>query len=654
MNEPLVISLAILKVNWDRGQDYIANYVPFVGECLRKAPQDEVSLADLQTALELEFGLKIPQHTLKTVLKRCVKAGYVTVTSGIYRRNTASLANINLAAVRGDILRQCEALIDKLLAFCNNRHKVTWSREEAETAILSYLQEHSTRILASAVEGQPLPAPTGSSKRADFLVNAFIADLFQHDPEGFQFLETLVKGSMLANAMFFADIGGVGRKFHRVEVLFDTAFLLRALGLLGEGMQGPCRELIELVYEQNGTPRCFEHTFHEMLRVLGAAARALLNRANLRATYGDVIEYFLRTGSSSSDVELMIARLEKSLRALRVQVRPLPPHTMPLGVDEMKLRGILQQEVHYRNEEALHHDLDAVTAVFRLRHGEFPVHIESCDALFVTTNSLLATASVRFLKEEYAEEYGGEPPHPIAPCMQDHLFTNLVWLKQPFRAPDLPRKRILADCYAALNPSDQLWKRYLQEIDSLQKKGNISDGDYALLRFSTVARSAVMDATFGDPDAFSEGTVQEVLEAAQAAARAETEAALRAEKDQREDAERRVASAEARLHEREQRQAYRFRDIGARVGRSIAHVLLYGGTGLLALGVYLTLPRPWPPIPARWERLATPAILLVLFGVGVLTIANLAFGTTLRSLLRRVEVSISRSVEHSLARIAGT
>ena len=45
MNEPLVASLAILKVNWDRGQDYVANYVPFVAECLRKAPHDEISLA---------------------------------------------------------------------------------------------------------------------------------------------------------------------------------------------------------------------------------------------------------------------------------------------------------------------------------------------------------------------------------------------------------------------------------------------------------------------------------------------------------------------------------------------------------------------------------------------------------------------------------
>jgi len=653
VNEPLVVSLAILKVNWDRGQDYVANYVPFVGECLRKAPQDEISLADLQAALKTEFGLGIPQNTLRTVLRRAVKAGYVTQTAGIYRRNMANLAKLDLGNVRAQILRECEALLDKLIAFCESRHKVVWPRQEAEAAILSYLQEHSTPILASVVDGLPIPPATGASKRADFLVNAFIADLFEHDPEGFEFLEALVKGSLLANAMFFADIGGVPRRFDRVDILFDTAFLLRALGFVGERMQAPCRELIELVYEQNGTPKCFEHTFHEMLRVLGAAAQAVLNPQSLRAAHGDVIEYFITTRSSASDIELMIARLEKSLRAIRVQVRPLPAHTLPLGVDETKLEGILQDEVRYRKDEALRHDLDAVTAVFRLRHGEFPIHVEACYALFITTNRSLARASARFLKEEYSEEYTDHPPYPVPPCMLDEFFTNLVWLKQPFRAPDLPRKRILADCFAALNPSDQLWRRYLQQIDALERRGDISGGDYALLRFSTVARSAVMDATLGDPDAFTEGTVQDVLEAAQAAARAETEVALRAEKERREEAERRVAAAEATLTAREQRQASRFRDIGAVVGRSSAQILMYGATVVLAVGVYLTLPRPFPPIPPAWQRLVAPAILLLLSAVGALTIANLALGTTLRSLLRRLEVSISRWVEQALARIVG-
>jgi hypothetical protein len=366
--------------------------------------------------------------------------------------------------------------------------------------------------------------------------------------------------------------------------------------------------------------------------------------------YGDTLESLIHAGYKASDVELAIARLQKSLDGLRVQVRSRPAHTIPLGVDESKLRAILQEEVHYRREEALSHDVDALTAIHRLRGGEFPTHIEACGAIFVTTNRALARAGIRFLTEEYGDEFA-DIAHAVPACILDEHFTALVWLKQPSRAPDLPRKRIIANCYAALNPSNDLWKLYLSEIDRVQKEGEISEEDFNLLRFSTVARSAVMDATFGDPEAFTEGTVQEVLEKAQASARAQTEAALSTEREKREEAERRAARVEAQLDANRRGQLQRFQNLGAIVGRRVAQALLYGGTGTLALSVYLALPEPVPRVPQEWTRLAAPAVLFVLCGLGVLTIANLSFGTTLLSLLRRLEVSVSTLVERILIRI---
>src|SRR5439155_26457263 len=163
----------------------------------------EVSLADLQAAVRAEFDLMIPQGALKTVLKRAVKMGYVTATEGIYRRNDVALVELDLAPVRDDMLRRYEALVEKLVGFCATRYRVVGSHENAEAAILVYLQDHSAAILASAVVGGPVPQAPAHLKHADFLVNAFIAHLHEGDPEGFDFLETIVKGSMLANVMFF-------------------------------------------------------------------------------------------------------------------------------------------------------------------------------------------------------------------------------------------------------------------------------------------------------------------------------------------------------------------------------------------------------------------------------------------------------------------
>lgn len=543
MSEHVITSLAILKANWDEGLDYIENFVPFVAECLRTAPQDEVSLPELQAAITDTFGLNIPQGALKTILNRAARHGYVRRTMKIYLRNNVALATLDFSRVRNEVLRKHEALISKLMDFVGERFKIKWSREEAEAALLSYLQERSTPILVASIEGQPISSPALPVGHADFLVNAFVIHLNEGDPEGFDYLETIVKGSMLANVLLFPDLGGVARRFGKLKVYFDTGFLLRALGLAPEAIQVPCRELIGLLYEQNADLGCFEHTFDEIFGVIDASARSLRSPESLKYAFGETLEHFREKKYQASDVELIIARLETTLRALHVQVEPKPLHKVPLGLNEKKLESVLQDEVKYRHREPLLHDLDSLTAIHRLRRGRLHRNIESCRAVFITTNSALARASARFFKEEYE---GITAPL----CILDHVFASLVWLKCALEAPDLPRKRIIADCYAAMKPQDDLWKKYLDEMDRLEEGGDVSEEDYHILRSSMEARSALMEVTLGDTNAFTEGTIEEVLEKARAAMRAEAEEAVHAEKDKRIEAERRAADAEAKLQAR--------------------------------------------------------------------------------------------------------
>ena len=160
-----------------------------------------------------------------------------------------------------------------------------------------------------------------------------------------------------------------------------------------------------------------------------------------------------------------------------------------------------------------------------------------------------------------------------------------------------------------------------------------------------------MDLTFGDVGVFTEGTVEEVLGRARAAARVDAEAALHAEKEKRIEAERRAGFAETELEAGGMARRRRLEGIGVRVGRSVSQGLMYGGTLLLGLGVYLTLPAPFPPLPREWATFTQPAVFFVLFVFGVLSIANLSVGTTLRSALRWLEVWVSRWVEKLLVRI---
>jgi len=529
------------------------------------------------------------------------------------------------------------------MEFCSTHYGIDFSKEEAQSALLSYLKDRSSPILAAAVEGEPIPKPAQPIKSAEYLVRSFIGHLCEADPKGFEYLETIVKGNMLASVLYFPELGKVTRRFGRVEIYFDTSFLLRALGLAPRSMQISYRELMALLYELNAELRCFEHTVEEMRGILDFAARALRDRKSLRYALGEALEFFVEQNYRSSDVELIIARLEQSLSALRVQVKRRPPYEDKFCVDEGKLQSVLQEVVGYRKEETLRHDLDSLTAIHRLRYGQFPLAIETCNAIFVTTNFSLVQASAQFFREEYRDD-AVSVPH----CIMNHVLTTLAWLKKPLRAPELPQKRIIADCYAALSPSDALWRLYLREIGRLQQRGDILQHDYDLLRFSMEARNLLLDITLGDAEAFTEGTVREVLERAQAGVRAETEAALYTERERRLEVEQRAKDAEARFETHHRTQLERLRGFSARVGKWVGQVALAIIVTLQLLVAYLALPDPFPELPGGWWRWIAPILLVAL---SVLEIADLTFGVTLSSYVRRLEVSVSRVVEQFLRKV---
>lgn len=642
MNEKLVTSLAILKANWDMGYDYVENFVPFIAECLRLSPHTEVSLPTLQSIVTSEFGLTVPQGALLTILKRAVKRGYALRRDEIYVRNEKALAALNLGKIRSNSLRKQEALIAKFIKFSKDQYQTILSKEEAESTLYSYVENHSMPILRVVVEGEATPVSSVQKRKAEFLIRVFISELCKRDPEGFEFLETIVKGSMLASTLYFPEIEGVKKRFDRVEIYFDTSFLLQALGFGNPSMQIYCKEVLDLLYELNGRPRCFEHTLNELRGILQYAVRIISER-KYKSTNNSVVWYFIESKHSISDIELIIARLEESLNSLRIQIKSKPPYQELLGIDEAKLATYMLKEVKYRTDEQLQHDLESLAAIFRLRHGEYPIDVERCQALFVTTNSSLVRASSLFFREE---DIHASSSVPI--CTSSDAFTTVLWLKKPTRAPDLPTKRIVADCYAALNPSDFMWKTYLGEIDNLFQKGKVSDNDYHLLRFSLEARSLLVDTTMGIPDAIVEGTIVEILEKAKVKIRSEAEAAYDGERKRRQDAEERATNAETQAIIQHQAQLDHIRLLSVKWSSYIGKLALIFVIIIQACMIYITLPKPFPHLPDKWRGYFTPPLLIL---AAILSIANLTFGISLRPYIKELEVRLSHSLERVLLKI---
>jgi hypothetical protein len=554
--------MAILKVNYDqRGSDYISNFVPFVAEALRLSDSDLVSLADVQARVREAFGLNIPREALKTILARAVKAGFAKKEKHVYVRNVASLSELELAPIRQDAVRQYQAVLSRVTQYARDqRYEV--SVNDMDDALARALTRRSVPILRLRVQGRRLVELPDNERNGpvDFILDGFIATAAARDPETLGFLETLAKGSMLAAAMYLPNPNEAARALGSLQVYLDTTFILRCLGLAGPELEVAARELLDLMRQLGAHLCCFRHTLAEINYVLhrDAIKLKLPRRLEAEEGYRETTPYLVATGKSSSDLEEVIAELPRRLAHLGIVVRERPGHVRMLTVDEPALEGLLSKEVHYRHHESLLRDLDSLTAIFRLRKGQSKFRLEDSTALFVTTNVDLSRVANEFFKTELTP---GNFPLVLLP----QTLTTLAWLKRPTSIPDLPIRQVIADCYAALSPSDELWNAYLTKITELYDRNEIDEAAYYNLMFSLQARQLLMTETENELQGFTDGTIQEVMQRFNAALLAEAHTETRAERDARLQAEALAVAADDRARESNDQRAAQARELKQRI-----------------------------------------------------------------------------------------
>jgi hypothetical protein len=570
---PALIGLAAIKALWDeRQKDYIDTFVPLVAECIRTQADDEVALQPLHLSIKEQFGLRLPQHVLEAILRKAMKSGYVGIRHKAYFRDRTALADLGFERVRAEALRQHNSVVEELWRYEEGRYALEWTLDEAEKALVEYLRQSDLLIgvrpdAISVVEGAGSGLPG-----ARFIVGSFIQQL-QPGSVISDYLAGLVKGFMLASALFLSDVTDAGRLFRHTSVYLDTPLILRALGYAGRPRQEPCLELLQLLDETGATLKCFTHTLEEVRGVLEFCAMFLRRKGLLDGDLGlsASLEYFLTSGRTSSDVELCLARLETVLTELGIAVVDTPEYEHRFTIDEAELDGLLNAEIAYRNPVARGRDVSSISAIMRLRKGMTTHNVETCRAVLATTNASLA----RVTRHEFRKGIG--------PVIEAQALTILLWLKKPSSVPDLPYRRVVADCYAATQPDDGLWRAYVEEIRKAADSGCMTADQYYLLRTSIHARNQLMEVTLGEQEALSDETINEIRD--------------RVEREIRRDAEDRLAAAEAELavsRDKELSHQARLRRQAHLVAVRVVKAAKWLGFGiLLAAGVIAAVQRDW-------------------------------------------------------------
>lgn len=222
----------------------------------------------------------------------------------------------------------------------------------------------------------------------------------------------------------------------------------------------------------------------------------------------------------------------------------------------------------------------------------------------------------------------------MPPCITDIALTNILWLKKPLRMPDLPIKRVIADTYAAIHPSDDLWHSFLKEIDKLRELGEISQDDALLLRHSIECKQILMDKTLGDEHALTQATLKEMLTLIHDSITRDLREELEIVKAEKTE----IESDRQRVQRILQEKSNRIKNKGTIIGCIISRAFAFIFFGIFVTGAILTM----TTLPAQlWMRITAASVQIVVFFLSAL---NLFFGTTVRTIVRRVETNVEKAV----------
>jgi hypothetical protein len=514
-----IVSLALLKVNWSKGVDYIDCFLPLLVSTLITNKIKSVEISDvtiLRKDILKEYGLDIPSSALITIINRAKKRNYFTTDNGIYTVNEEKLKLDDNAKVRAEIDKSFNHVVEEIQNFCKERAPdgTTFSNDEISDGLLVFLKKHDVDISFGASELSILPKVEAPEKLR-YLICWFVVENWENNPALVNHLQDIAIGHALSSIILYDEFSPFKGKLEKLDIYLDTPFFLSLLGINGEQRALLSEEILDQLQKEKSNVYILQTTINEVINNLDNCKNVLKRGNGTKQSLS--VRKCIENNVSIEDLDQMIADFSSSLTEWKITENQVPDYeNYELVIDEeilfetilesyekinkgdKKCRSLAQikEQLPEFREKSIRRDVKVLSGIYRFRKGKVPISIKDAKAIFVTTSSALAFASQKFERTLHKNK------NAIPTCFTDIFLSTLIWIQNPILAKELNRKRILSDCYAGISPSEDLIKQYASELKKLQDKGRINSTTYLTLRTHHSAQRMLSNSTLGDPELF--------------------------------------------------------------------------------------------------------------------------------------------------------
>ncbi|OLS02562.1 hypothetical protein [Tissierella creatinophila] len=513
-NKDALITVAMLSTFLkEEKKDYLDLITPFILNLLPKKVGEKVEIDEIINKLDSEYGIEdLPTNVLINILNRNSKSSIKILE----RKNKEYFVKkvCDSRSFEDNKLKMKEDTDYIIKALVKNLEEHTPIKnidlEKSREIFIDFLESYGFTIINDINDLRGVTI-NNERNRNNYYVARFILNEYKNESIIFDKIIELIKGFLIYKSIFFFSTEQkktIESKMKGTVIYFDTSLLINALGYNMEQEKLATRELIELIYENDGIIKTFSHNEDEVAGILTKYAKDPIARNSMR------LEYLNKNNYDEYDVIRLRDCLIKNLQNVKIEVTDPPSYGRVteenlkdkgyLDYEELKLK--LAERVNYRNEledSALNNDVESISSISRLRGKEKSYSIEDCKAVLVTQN----TSIVNSVRELYKDRFSkGE----ISFAISEIDLTSILWLKSFDKNSNIPCLKLMESVYAAHQPTNEIIDTFMKKVVQLEKEGNIDSEVALLIRTQNTLQHDLIELTENDINKISLETVKKV------------------------------------------------------------------------------------------------------------------------------------------------
>ena len=500
-----LVTIALLKAQFDHGKDHIAMFLPFLLDTARHMPVTDADAETIKVAIAERHGLAIPTPSLRTLLKRARSHG-ISREGGRYFIRQSDIPETGIEQRKALLRQEHNALAQAFMAFAASNGTRIHTTDRALELLFTFVAQNEVALLledSPAVLARHLAKP---GRREAHLTARFLISVALKDHELTGYIERLLEGFVLQHTLLLSDINALRRRFDNLSVYLDSGVLFGALGLLGDSSRTMFLEVIDLLLKSGARVGVFRVTILEIERILDVYVNNVMTNEGRRSLWQTPLtRHILTNRMTASDLVQIRALLDSRLRRIGVHPSSRPTRTKAYTLDEQDLSerlsgGAGNGDTPY--EPRVMHDVDCVAAILTLRRGRRTIDISRSHAVFVTSNRMVLQTT----REWYREQgLSGVPP-----VVHWSTIANLAWLKRPAHGTTSKVHQLTALCGAALKPDRDTWQRFLDHLKKLEDSKEVDSDESAAILVSSLTEQLLVDLE--DDDDLDSSSLDEVVE----------------------------------------------------------------------------------------------------------------------------------------------